>query len=491
MLNKSMVIKALTKQGFSGDEMLENVLAWMAENGVELFDADGAPIDIAAVFAVANEMPVEEVVSEEVEEVIEASMDDEMVEEEVLDKMDDEKVEEEVLEKSLTSNKEVFTVKSVKASPITSVIKSGKSQMINPRKQAYNQAAINKTRFGRNVPIFADYDQAEYVGATARLSLMHGKNYAQRLNDEAITKTGTTTGATYAAPLIVEQLAPEVIDALSDFGVTRLLLSVRNQANDVQEYARGITDPVFAVVNEAANITEGSMAYNRVQVTAQKRAALLAISSELLNDAAFSVADEIFSRFGRGLARSEDLALITDIHARISPVGGVLAQHNAGAANWGAIDADDIYSTIGKLSGRAQTGGNVKILCSPQFNATVLRRISAGAGGVTMGEITRGSGQNNTFEGYPVILSDLMPATWSAGSTLAGFPMYVGDFDLGCKFGVVTNSTQMTSSVDAGFVADEVLFRAVSRFGVTSHDVGVNATAVSNITAVAGLRNNT
>jgi HK97 family phage major capsid protein len=350
---------------------------------------------------------------------------------------------------------------------------SAKAYREMSRKSAYNRAAQTGTKINGKRPIFADADRAEVFGAAWRLAVAGHKSYSQKANDQVIvTKAGTTTDNGYAGALIVETVAPEIIDLLHQYGATRQLAGVTGMPEGEYRMPRKTANPTAAFIDEAGTFGTSNGTYDRVQLIANKLGYIDQVSNELLNDSAFSIADQAAQNAVPALALAEDACYFngTGLGSFSGIVGAIDSASTYDAAlssSWDDYTITKIENWLGKIPVEAWRAGNVKIAASSAFFNSVLMRFGMAAGGNTIADIQRGpSGLN--YRGIPVVLAEVLPSTYTADQIVA----YAGSFERGTAFGVVNGSERIDASEHYGFATDQFSWRISERVAFSAHDVG-------------------
>lgn len=349
-------------------------------------------------------------------------------------------------------------------------------------KKAYNRAANSGTLYKGYVPVFADADRAEVFGAAFRLSVMGDKPYSQKARDRdiiGVKTSGTTSVNEWGGSLVVSQVGTEVIDLLHNFGATRQLAGVTNMPDGSWQTPRKTTNMSFSFVGETDSISETNPAYDRVQLTAHKLAGIARLSNELLNDSAFNIADEVARSAAAGAAFAEDSCYFngTGLATHAGLAGDIDANSTYDAAlssSWDDYTIAKLQNWLGKIPAEAWRSGTVQIACSTAFYQSVLLRFAMSAGGNVGSDLQNGFQGNLRWSGVPVILSEVLPSTYTGDQIVA----YAGSFKRGTKFGVVSGSEQISTSDQAYWTTDEFGFRYTERIAFNNHDVGGTSSEV-------------
>lgn len=330
--------------------------------------------------------------------------------------------------------------------------------------------------------VFDDVEKAEVAAATMRMAIAqcHGiYDYGQKARDQEIVGKGAIEGVNIqGGALVPKDFIPELIVLLNEYGAARQLCNFRTVSREVIELPRRTADPTVSWTGEAAASSDQDPAYDNVQVTAKKLQGIMYVSSELLNDAALSIVDDMFNGFANGIALKEDNAFF--LGDGTSTYGGVTGFLNAigtagvstSAGNtWSAMTDAELQAFLGKIPSYAWSG-SVKLTCTPNAFFSIINRVSRGMGGVTYTESQTGV-VKPVYNGYPVVYNNVM-ASASAVSTKS---VLAGDFDMAAKAIEVSGSLEFATSEHYRFANDQLTLRARERVGITVHDAGDSTNA--------------
>ena len=355
--------------------------------------------------------------------------------------------------------------------------KSVRDLALNSRKKSYDRAVQHGGLVKGARPVFNSADEAEQFGAAFRLATMK-QSYPQMKRDQEIigTKAGSTLDNNFAGALVVHETAPQIIDLLHEFGAARQLATVTSMPDGEYRVPRKTANVEFSYVAENGTIGAVNPTFDLVQLIANKMAGICTISNELFNDAAFSIADQVARSTVAGANKLEDQTYFLGTGlGNFNGLSGTLtgdtdATYDAalGAPGWADYTVAKIQEWLAKIPVEAWRSGTVKIACSHQFYMAVLRRFAMSAGGNVGGSILDGIGGGFAYDGIPVVISQVLPATYSGGQLVA----YAGSFERGTKFGVVTGSEQLVGSDQRYFEFDQYAWRFTQRVAYNLHDVG-------------------
>lgn len=378
-----------------------------------------------------------------------------------------------------------------KITGINGMLTEGKAfRIARPEVQAYKHRISNRSRGGyknldemrRNRAVFEDVDRAEVAGATLRLAVAqcHGiYNYNQKARDTDIVTKGAVAGINaQGGALVPQDFVPELIVLLNEYGAARQLVNFRTTARETIDLPRRTADPTVSWTGEAVASNDQDPAYGTVSVTAKKLQGTMYVTSELMNDSAISVTDDLFNGFANGIAYKEDLAYFSGDGT--STYGGITGLLNAiGSAGvktadgdtWAEITDAEVQAFLGLLPSYAWSG-TVKMTCTPQAFYNIINRISRGMGGVTYTESQSGV-VKPVYNGTPVVFNNIM-ASATAISTKS---VLIGEFDMASKAIEVSGSLEFATSEHYRFANDQLTLRARERVGITVHDAGDSSSA--------------
>ena len=354
------------------------------------------------------------------------------------------------------------------------------------RRKAFDDAAKNGKLYRGKRVVFGSADEAEYFGAAARLMISKGGQgvpYSrdQYRNDCSIigTKaTGVTSDNAWAGTLIVSETAPQIIDLLHSYGAARQFCPVTGMPDGSFDVKRKTSNMTFAYVSEGSAPSETNPAYDNVHLDAKKAAGIARVSMEMLNDSAFELGNEVAQSSAAGMALFEDQEYFLGSHGTHGGLAGNVDSNStydaALSSGWEDYTIPKLQAWVAKVPAEAWMKGTVKIACSTAFYQAVLRRFALSAGGNVGGALLDGVGGGYGWDGIPVVLSEVLPSTYSADQLVA----YIGDGERGSKFGVVNGSESLKYTDQRYWDTDEVAWMASERIDFNFHDVGGTSSEV-------------
>lgn len=504
--NQKSVLAAVPKiakqagvREFEGETPSEFV-AWMKkvdEAGV-IVDGLEAEADQRKAFKTVFLTPDEEVVpvDDETAEAMKASMNPEDPEDDAETKAEGDPDEDEEVNKAYRDLRKAVqkSGKNAGAPFMKSVHDASRGPAIHDgserrAKKMYNDAVRNGTEFRGKRPMFPDADVAEQFGAAMRVMATKGgiyRRYDQIDNDCAIIGTkaaGSTTDNAFAASLIVHETAREIIDNLVEHGAMRQAVSITSMPDGFYKVPRKTANMQMAYRNENGAFASTNPQYDMVEITAHEAGGICTVSNSLLNDSAFSIADEVGKSTIEGRNEFEDEEFFNGTYGTH---GGLLGTAGADsdstydaalAADWDDWTINKLQAARAKVPAKAWKRGNVKMACSTSFLQSVIYRFALSAGGNSGDRLLIGmtNGQLH-WDGVPIVLTEVLPSTYTADQIVA----YIGDFDAGSKVGIVAGSDKLDASSQRYWDLDQFAWKYTERIGFTYHDVtGTNSMVIA------------
>jgi HK97 family phage major capsid protein len=293
--------------------------------------------------------------------------------------------------------------------------------------------------------------------------------------------------------LVPDEISDRIIELRDVRSVFRRNTFVEPMASDSVSVPRrtgGLTGYFSA---EASVLTESSMTWDNVSLTAKKLAVLTRTSAELQEDAAASFGETISRELAFAMAAKEDdvgfngTGVQSD--AGIRGVTRLLIDggHNAGKVTAAAghdtlaeISADvDLANLVAALPSYATQGA--KFFISPVGFALVFCRLAAGNGGIQMMPVN--GVMRPHFWGFEIVITSVLP---NVATTLANqIMLLLGDLSLSSTLGE-RRGIEIKSSTARFMDLGQILWRGRERIDVVSHDLGDNTTAGPLVGLLAG-----
>lgn len=444
-MNRKKFLEALRAQepGYKGKADLAEVKAWMAENGLDVDNvegADGETMSVDEVWAKAASLSVRS-------DTVEPPGDDK---------------------------------KAKRGAGFGVIAKAGGTAHRDYARKRY------ENRIAMGLTVYKDVDQAEAFGAHVRAAaakVCRIENYAMADEDAAIiAKTATTNNNASAGALVPEEYVNELIDLHENYGVATRLATVWAMGSDTSTFPRSTGTQAMVPIGEGAAITPLDDTFDNVKLVTQTYGRLAVFSNQLLQDSAVNVADVFARKIAEASAKAIDAAYIngdgTSTYAgqvgltAALPTGAYIAQ---GTSNtWSAQVMADFHKIVGSVEN--VNTGRLAWLCSRSYFAQVMQRLLLAQGGssaveAVTGTMTRSGNADAMFLGYPVFFSDLMPKQ----SATAHRSCYFGDF-FGASMVGIRKGVEIASSSDRYFDANSFALRAIMRFNSNIHGDGKAST---------------
>jgi len=218
-------------------------------------------------------------------------------------------------------------------------------------------------------------------------------------------------------------------------------------------------------IGEGQTITSTQPTFGEFRMTVKKLAALVPMTSELLNDASLQIANLLATLFAQALAKEEDRIVFVGKTAANDPFNGVLYDPGvttytmaSGHEKFTEVDAAEL-ADVTTYKSSVNTTGARWFMHRTVFN--VVRQIKDGDGMYIWGQPTMGNDAGIIW-GYPYTLVENMPAVTD---TAASTPfMFFGNL----QHYYIGDRQQMTiaRSEHVGFAADKVYLRVLQREGM-------------------------
>ncbi len=279
-----------------------------------------------------------------------------------------------------------------------------------------------------------------------------------------------------------------LIRLLEQFGVFRRYTRINQMASDTKMIPRRTAGVSAVWVGEGGSITDSTPTYDNVQLVAKKLASRVVMSSEITEDSAISIADQLAFEIGTAFALAEDQAAflgngsptyggITGITQKLlglsATIGNIAGLFVATGDLFSEFVLADFNGTVALLPQYADTA-QTAWYCHRSFYFGTMQRLELAAGGNTIREVASGDrAPRPLFLGYPVNFTQVMPRT-DAVSQIAAI---LGDLSMGTVMGDKRQRTLFTDPYSLS-ANDQIAVRGTERVDIIVHDVG-NATATA------------
>jgi HK97 family phage major capsid protein len=277
-----------------------------------------------------------------------------------------------------------------------------------------------------------------------------------------------------------------LIRLLEQFGVFRRYTRMNQMASDTKMIPRRTGGVTAVWVGEGASITDSTPTYDNVQLVAKKLAARVIMSSEITEDSAISIADQLAFEIGTAFALAEDQAAflgdasptyggITGITRKLLGLSGTIANiaglFVASGNLFSEFTLPDFNNTVALLPQYGDTN-QTAWYCHRGFYYGTMQRLELAAGGNALPEVAAGDrAPRPRFLGYPVNFTQVMPRT-DANSQIAAI---LGDLSMATVMGDKRQRTLFTDPFSLS-ANDQIAVRGTERIDIIIHDVG-NASA--------------
>lgn len=278
--------------------------------------------------------------------------------------------------------------------------------------------------------------------------------------------------------LVPTQFDQELIDLRETFGVFRQHARVKTMTSDKLLRSRRTSGLTAYFAAEAGSATESEKNWDQVELSAKKLMTYTRFSSELAEDAILDIADDLMGEIGYAFANKEDECgfngtgastyggivgvrqSLLDVYTTSGGVGLVVGSGSSYSALTLA-DFDKVMGSLPEFAERPDTAWYV----SKFFWGSVMSRLLRAAGGTTSEELE--DGRRRVFNGYPVIVSQVMPKVTASAQVCALF----GSLSLAADFGDRRRTT-ISASGHRYHDTDEIGVLGTGRFDIKVHSVG-------------------
>jgi HK97 family phage major capsid protein len=366
-----------------------------------------------------------------------------------------------------------------------------------PMTAAMHQRLAEKSAYKRRIKsgtaAFDDADTAERAGAFFRLAMTKNlegaENYGQKARDLEIVGKDMSEGINSAGgALVPQEFDPTLIWLTEQYGVARRIARVQRMSRDSLIIPRRTSLLAMTALGEGGTMTATNNAYDNIELTAKKWGVLIKSSSELLEDSAVNVADDITKSVAEAQAYAEDNTYFngtgTSTYNGCTGLAAALPSGAYDAASnntWASQVEADLLGLVGEVVN--VKWGQCAFVCSRQFFWAVPMRLAQAKSGNTVSTMLLGPergpmGEDAMLYGFPCYFSQVMPVAGGAAQDI----LYFGDFKSASVLGD-RRDLRIDFSDQRYFDSDQVAWRGTSRFTVNIHGDG-RATTVGPIAAL-------
>lgn len=274
---------------------------------------------------------------------------------------------------------------------------------------------------------------------------------------------GTDSEGGYLVPF---EFVPSLLRLIEVYGLARqtaTIIPVQREEMKIPTLTSGIT---VYWVGENSSITPSQPAFSQLTLNVKKLAALVASSSELLEDSTIAIANLLSTLVAEAIAKEEDRVAFSGKVAVVGdPFDGVLydssvttvTMSGTGETTFSAVTPEYLLSMIAAIPTSVLDGSRFWL------NRTVfdvIRKLKDDNGNYIYNQPAAAA--PGTIWGYPYVLSDTYPGV-STGSQ-AGVPFITfGNM----KWLYMADRKQLSAalSTHVGFANDQTYFRFIERIG--------------------------
>jgi HK97 family phage major capsid protein len=242
-------------------------------------------------------------------------------------------------------------------------------------------------------------------------------------------------------------------------------------------------------IGESEELVESDPTLAQVMLQAKKLGVLVAMSSEVADDAVLTIVEMLARSTAYAFASKEDDCLFngdsTSTYGHINGLKSALAAGSkvtaTGQSSFGALTLAQFESVVGRCKRWATAEDPKWYFSRPGYFASASRLVNA-AGGNSNNDLANGANEQ-TFLGYPVRFSDAIHSNLGASSGQVA--CYFGDLRSGVYMG---DRKRIAIAADGStrFSRDQILFRGLERFDINVHDTGTSTEAGGIVSLVFG-----
>ena len=263
--------------------------------------------------------------------------------------------------------------------------------------------------------------------------------------------------------LVPEEFRATLIRLVETYGDARKVATVLPMSKDELRMPKLVSGVTVYWVNEGANITPSTVTLGRVSLVAKKLAALVPVTSELLEDSSIAIANLLANLFAEAMAEEEDRVAFAGNTGAGDPFDGVL--HASGVNqvvmaenNFNAINADYLLDLTSAVPSAAAKRG-MFVMHRTVFDK--VRKLKDSNGDYIWQKPSAAA--PGTIWGYPYVLTDVMPGMADSGANkpFVAFgdfrQLYIGD----------RRRMSIAQSSHVGFTQDLIYLKATERIAIS------------------------
>lgn len=354
------------------------------------------------------------------------------------------------------------------------------------------QSPIVAAPHGRKLRAFGKGPEAEraaYASGMWIRAQLFGDHSARQWVEQNLTRVMTGSNSLKGGVLIPDPMLARVIELREEYGVARRLAEQVTMTADTLTIPRYKSGTSAYFVGEEDAITASDVSFDNVELVARKLAVFTRMSNDLLEDSVIDLADQVASDIARQFAQKEDECYFNGDGT--STYGGMIGVRAAILGTAGAVDAASGIDTLPEITAADLLKVMSQIPLYAQSGATwvmsnaamveTVQKIQAAAGGNSVVDL--GNGPVMQYQGYPVMMSQVMPANLTADYSNLAMILF-GDFRMGSIMGTRRDISLRVD--ESRFMEyDQTAIRATERFDINVHGVG-DASTVGPILALIG-----
>lgn len=243
----------------------------------------------------------------------------------------------------------------------------------------------------------------------------------------AAQSIGTDSLGGFTVP---DPLSDALINLIEDRGTARQKSQRIVMSADTWSVPKVAGQATIYYPSEAASITDSSVSFSQVQLTAKKLAALVKMSTEVTEDSILDMLSVVVDSIAYSIALEEDKNLFNGVSGGVntSGIAGDASVDDTNVASVSALALTDLTACSAGI-GNPIIGAVNEWYMSPVVFHGAVRDLLNAAGNNSMRELEEG--QRPTLLGYPVNLVSCLPSAPASGELVAVF----GDLRLGAYFG--------------------------------------------------------
>ena len=243
----------------------------------------------------------------------------------------------------------------------------------------------------------------------------------------AAQSIGTDSLGGFTVP---DPLSDALINLIEDRGTARQKSQRIVMSADTWSVPKVAGQATIYYPSEAASITDSSVSFSQVQLTAKKLAALVKMSTEVTEDSILDMLSVVVDSIAYSIALEEDKNLFNGVAGGVntSGIAGDASVDDTNVASVSALALTDLTACSSGI-GNPIIGAVNEWYMSPVVFHGAVRDLLNAAGNNSMRELEEG--QRPTLLGYPVNLVSCLPSAPASGELVAVF----GDLRLGAYFG--------------------------------------------------------